>query len=1225
MKKLSFFLMMVVGTLLFTGCPKGPDIEETKVPINTIVSVTSDVYAAWEEERTIPATVKIGDTDYQVADYVYLAANALVSVSEGQKDDIVFKSVNAASNPDRDSYDKDEIAVTNGPKDGKGVNEDIVTIAKNLIKVADEKGQFPNQTIVYRGTEPIAFSTNRAIVTIARTLAEYAKKGQLPATVSTEYLSGGLTLKAFAQEFVKYLDVWEANVCDRLSADGSACEDNGNPLEMVHFIPIPQDTKNDWSNQGEQWDPKYGPYKTVEIEGTTYTAAQCWEIAIRGLMNMCTTTGEAFLNDHARNGEIPYGNGKSLSAAPISTPSAACVWGKYPWYEYVNQGMLLKYNNQEITEIGLEPIMKCTSWHVVRSFIQNGNNSSPLGMIGNYQEFGTESGTLILDGYEGLISPMREFLVLARFYKYLLDNDINSNVYDALKNVKVSFDLYNQQLPIVPKVKELSFEAAPEGAKNLEFTATESWTAATQATWIHLDKTSGAAGEVTIAVTVDQNTATENRSDVVTLTAGNYSKNITVKQVAYVAPTSATILDFAKEYVKILDVWKNTTGTVNMYEGVPVENAHYVPSTTTITVGDKTYNTADMWETALRSYLLIRGYNGLDTESYGKNSIAALDGGAVAMSTTTVPATHSYEFGSWPFNETTGNGGHLVMGNDDTGEHCKVKVDILDNWAMRSLNYQHGQTITNLCGYSGGQLAGYYGCFCSQRALLTYAFFFKYMLDNNLDKGTEVADDVIIRSELFGDEGGAAPVTIKDFAKEYVKILDIWQNTTGPVTMYKDSEADFTVENAHYVPSTTTITVGDKTYNTADMWETALRCYLLIRGYNGLDTESYGKNSIAALDGGAVAMSATEIPATHGYYFGSWPYNETPGNGGHLVMGNNADGEHCKVKVDILDNWAMRSLNYQHGQTITNLCGYSGGQLAGYYGCFCSQRALLTYAFFFKYMLDNNLDKGTEVADDVIIRSELFGDEGGAPAPAANSLKAFAQEYVKVLDVWASTVGTIWADGKHSGDNAYTNVHYIPAKSKVTSSAGYADSDNNKGDEWTMTFNGETLNLAQCYIIAAKGFLYLTTTEKGTLDHTSFAENQLNTYTLGNGGALTDAAEDPAAVKALSWAHFSSYPWYESDDNMGAFNATKAGIDLLKESTPWHLYRSSANGAVTNWQRFGDANSGFHPTAPKYTGYMCVIRECLILARYYKYLLDNNVDTNIYDAVKDVEFDTTLY
>ena len=47
--------------------------------------------------------------------------------------------------------------------------------------------------------------------------------------------------------------------------------------------------------------------------------------------------------------------------------------------------------------------------------------------------------------------------------------------------------------------------------------------------------------------------------------------------------------------------------------------------------------------------------------------------------------------------------------------------------------------------------------------------------------------------------------------------------------------------------------------------------------------------------------------------------------------------------------------------------------------------------------------------------------------------------------------------------------------------------------------------------------------------------------------------------------------------------------------------------------------------APKYSGYCCAIRECLILARFYKYLLDNNVENKVYDAVKDIEFDATLY
>jgi hypothetical protein len=39
------------------------------------------------------------------------------------------------------------------------------------------------------------------------------------------------------------------------------------------------------------------------------------------------------------------------------------------------------------------------------------------------------------------------------------------------------------------------------------------------------------------------------------------------------------------------------------------------------------------------------------------------------------------------------------------------------------------------------------------RALITYAFFFKYMLDNNLDKADGISADVIIRSELTGKDG----------------------------------------------------------------------------------------------------------------------------------------------------------------------------------------------------------------------------------------------------------------------------------------------------------------------------------------------------------------------------------------------------------------------------------------------------------------------------------------
>ena len=560
------------------------------------------------------------------------------------------------------------------------------------------------------------------------------------------------------------------------------------------------------------------------------------------------------------------------------------------------------------------------------------------------------------------------------------------------------------------------------------------------------------------------------RAGAVTLRAG----------LIYPTPVSefeddGTIKAFAKAYVTILDVWENNRGTINRLsnwklaqegDSDVVENAHYVPNDYTITVGDKTYNTADMLETALRSYMLLRGLDGNATDVAGWGNFAATT--PVSMNSA-VPETHGYKFGT-PLIESS-NGGYLYKIVGGLNYYGQVDPVILDNWAQRSLNWAltHDLVITNYCGYprADHNITNYGGCFSSGRALLTYAFFFKYMLDNDLDKADDLGSDVVIRSELFGLETENVPdiklgtmalsygcsaqtqtasfdaytdwtatpsdswitvspssgslgkitvdvavaentgaartgtvvikggnvtdgleitvsqaesteetVTIKDFAEAYVGILDVWENTTGTIDLLKGenyASGSNNVTDAHYVPSTTTIIVGGKSYNTADMYETALRSYLLVRGYNGLDRTSYGPGKIAALSGGAVAMSETEVPETHGYSWGTMPFNETSGNGGYFHL---SDGTYHAAKVPVLDNWAMRSLNYSSGNPITNLCGYSGGQLSGYAGCFCSQRALITYAFFFKYMLDNDLDKADSIASDVIIRSELTGKDG---------------------------------------------------------------------------------------------------------------------------------------------------------------------------------------------------------------------------------------------------------
>lgn len=124
---------------------------------------------------------------------------------------------------------------------------------------------------------------------------------------------------------------------------------------------------------------------------------------------------------------------------------------------------------------------------------------------------------------------------------------------------------------------------------------------------------------MTVNVTAEANSGAE-RTATITIAGGTSTITIAVKQNAM---TAATIKDFIQALGSILDLWQNTTGTVNKVTGLnrgegvdnylpenDVENAHYIPDDATITVGGKTYNTADMMELVMRCYAMLRGFNG---------------------------------------------------------------------------------------------------------------------------------------------------------------------------------------------------------------------------------------------------------------------------------------------------------------------------------------------------------------------------------------------------------------------------------------------------------------------------------------------------------------------------------------------------------------------------------------------------------------------------------------
>ena len=65
--------------------------------------------------------------------------------------------------------------------------------------------------------------------------------------------------------------------------------------------------------------------------------------------------------------------------------------------------------------------------------------------------------------------------------------------------------------------------------KTLEFTASTAWTIESDQDWVSFDQTEGVAGDVTVVMTVAANTTYENRTAVVTISAGEKFTEITLQ------------------------------------------------------------------------------------------------------------------------------------------------------------------------------------------------------------------------------------------------------------------------------------------------------------------------------------------------------------------------------------------------------------------------------------------------------------------------------------------------------------------------------------------------------------------------------------------------------------------------------------------------------------------------------------------------------------------------
>ena len=958
-------IAVLAAGVLFIGCKNNNEID--KPDAKAVATLTSDelinavaaMYAQWEEDTTIPETLTVGSVELTLPQYQYAMCKLIDNLAKGDKSKVDVLNYKAADHPERDSYDEDEIAVVNGPANNSET-EDLGNIAKRMMEAMNTKAQVPNQTLFYRGSDAIAFSTNRATVTMARAIAAYKADGKFPAKVSTEYLSAAATLMGFAKEFVKILDVWKNHV-GTIEADGAHSVDSKKPWVDVHYIPTQTTT---FPNSAENSEPE----TTIEVAGQTYGMEQCWTIAAQGIINMITIEGTSLVPTVQNVREHTLGDGVGLNAS-IPTPPEMIPW-QHPYYEYA--GLLnLSSKNPWKTEL----FAAVLPWWYLKSTISNGRvtNFASIGSFG-------------VEGYTGELSAMRMLLMMARYYKYLLDNNITKNVYTATKGLVIDHDLYGVKEAdiILQTSEEMTFYAESAAGASIKFAANTAWTATASQGWIHLDPASGdIENPATVTVTVDNNTG-DAREGTVTIKGTTDEVTVTIKQLAYVPPSGATLKDFATELVKVLDVWKANVGTIQpdgQHQGDKrFFNVHYIPTwsnygvevtdnvsqpETTITVGGETYTMYEAWVVAAKGIVEILTKEGMECVPDAQDVLKHTLGGGKSLSIP-VPAKNStWNKWAYPWYED---------GDLNLSETKPFTVEMLAQmapwWLKRAQTLDSGKgRINNFqqlgdYKFAGGQS----GMMCAMRMYLIMIRFYKHLLDNNIESNVyEAVQGMNIDFDLYGEGIPAESRNdMKAFAKQFVTFLNVWESHTG--TIYSDGkhQGEATWQNVHYIPTYSdypdsdnnkedeaTITVGDKTYKVFEAWDIAIKGFVEMCTKEGTTVWPTALNTPVhtLANGKPLTMDIPELEADKWNKCKyPWYQNEGAANFGadHPV--------NIEVLRRVLPYWLNRARQLDSGKgRIGNYLDMSASGLEGYSGEICPMQSLLILCRIYKYLLDNNI------------------------------------------------------------------------------------------------------------------------------------------------------------------------------------------------------------------------------------------------------------------------------
>ena len=122
------------------------------VTLKEIIAASQNVKKYIESNEELPNTVKIGSITYSLAEYMYLASQAIINLNNNNKKDIAVKSVSNPTNP--------------GEASALGNLYDYVSVAKSVVSTANSKGVMPNSVSSKVGTigyDGLVYATARVV------------------------------------------------------------------------------------------------------------------------------------------------------------------------------------------------------------------------------------------------------------------------------------------------------------------------------------------------------------------------------------------------------------------------------------------------------------------------------------------------------------------------------------------------------------------------------------------------------------------------------------------------------------------------------------------------------------------------------------------------------------------------------------------------------------------------------------------------------------------------------------------------------------------------------------------------------------------------------------------------------------------------------------------------------------------------------------------------------